>query len=188
MSQSSTDTAGRLTVTSPIINAIGVQVRYQSTDSAVLGSASSIIRSTSTGTPQPSSASGLSGGAIAGIVIGVIVALALIIGACIYIFVSKRRKAKIAQDGQAQDLDQTDHTDSAAASHSPQQFVKPELPGSTPANNTGEKPELVGSQVWNGALPSTWQHTSAAARDIELPAIRDPAELEHAPRPAELRG
>lgn len=147
-----------------------------------------MIHSTSTGTPQPSSASGLTGGAIAGIVIGVIVALALIIGACIYIFVSKRRKAKVAQDGQTQDLDQTDHTVPAAASQCPRPFVKPELPGSTPGNTTGEKPELLGSQLWNGALPSTWQHTSATARDIELPAIRDPAELEHVSRPAELRG
>lgn len=147
-----------------------------------------MISSTSTVTPQPSSASGLTGGAIAGIVIGVIVALALIIGACIYIFVSKRRKARIAQDGQTQDLDQTDHTALAAASQSPQPFAKPELPGSIPANANGEKPELVGSQVWNGALPSSWQHTSATARDIELPAIRDPAELEHVSRPAELRG
>lgn len=123
--------------------------------------------------------------------IGVIVALALIIGACIYMFMSKRRKARLAQDGQTQGLDQTGRklsTDPDAASQAPQSFVKPELPGSTPANTTGEKPELVGSQVWNGALPSTWQHTSATARDIELPAIGDPAELEHVSRPAELRG
>ncbi|KAI7784374.1 hypothetical protein LA080_010157 [Diaporthe eres] len=108
LSQSSTDTAGRLTLTSPIINAIVLQRRYQSTDSAILGSATSIIYSTSTTASQPSSDSELSGGTVAGIVVGVIAVLALIIGACIYLFVSKRRKAGVAQDDHIQDADQDD--------------------------------------------------------------------------------
>lgn len=182
------DTSCRLTLTSPIINAIGAQIKYQSTHSAILDVSSSMIPPASTGTPQPSSASRLSSGAIAGIVVGSAVSLALIIEACICLFVSKRRKARTAQNGQIRGPDQTDHDTNVTTSQAPQPFIKPELPGSTPANNPSEKPELGGTQVWNIALPPTWQQTSAVARDVELAGLRDPAELENASRPAELPG
>lgn len=110
-----------------------------------------VLHLPSTTTPQPSSDSGFSSGTISGVVVGMVVVLALIIGACIYPLASKRRKANVAQDIQIQNLDQTDrklstHPNDAAFQES-QPFVRPELPGSIPANSAGEKPELIGCQV-----------------------------------------
>lgn len=122
------------------MNTIGIQIRHQSTDSAILGSASSTIwpyihLSLSTiicfWAEWLKSHRHYFGG---------IVTVALINGACIYLFVSKR-----------------------------------------------QKPELVGSQVGENTLLLTWQHTSAVARDVEIPWLQDPAELENKSKPADLR-
>lgn len=60
-----------------------------------------------------------------------------------------------------QSLEQTGHKDPDSSTFQPSRpYVKPELPGTIPANNAAEKPELVGSHVWDEALPPTWQHTS----------------------------
>ncbi|KAK9793146.1 hypothetical protein SCARD494_06618 [Seiridium cardinale] len=194
LSAKSSDVSGRVTLTSPVINAIAVQVRYQSTDSAILGFATPTSSSTALPTtsiaPQTTSRSGLSGGAIAGIVVGVVVVLILVVGSSIYLLLSKRRKAKDTRGIQGQNSSETEHNDpsysSADISHQP--FTKAELPDTASTIPVFDKPELAGSGLSNGALPPAFRDAPALERDVELPGLWDPAELENASRPSELPG
>ncbi|KAK6082910.1 formamidopyrimidine-DNA glycosylase domain-containing protein [Seiridium cupressi] len=194
LSAKSSDVSGRVTLTSPIINAIAVQVRYQSTDSAILGFATPTSSNTALTTtsipPQKTSTSGLSGGAIAGIVVGVAVALILVIGSSIYLLLSKRRKAKDTRGSQGQNFNEIEHNDSSYNSSdiSHQPFTKAELPDTTSTIPVFDKPELTGSGLLNGALPPALRNAPALERDVELPGLRDLAELENASRPSELPG
>ncbi|KAI1856409.1 hypothetical protein JX265_011656 [Neoarthrinium moseri] len=194
LSDSSTDVSGRVTITLPILNAIGVQVRYQSTDLAALGLASSttssIIQATTSSSSQTPSASGLSGGSIAGIVIGALAALALVIGASVYLFISKRRKAKNTQDITAEGFEEPENQfsryNSASAPHRP--FVKAELSGEAPTGAVFEKPELAGSEISNGVLSHRPGSACAVTRHDKAHGTRSAAELDSSLMPAELHG
>ncbi|KAK6080644.1 formamidopyrimidine-DNA glycosylase [Seiridium cupressi] len=139
---------------------------------------------------KKTSTSGLSGGAIAGIVVGVAVALILVIGSSIYLLLSKRRKAKDTRGSQGQNFNEIEHNDSSYNSSdiSHQPFTKAELPDTTSTIPVFDKPELTGSGLLNGALPPALRNAPALERDVELPGLRDLAELENASRPSELPG
>ncbi|KAI0157730.1 hypothetical protein GGR57DRAFT_460764 [Xylariaceae sp. FL1272] len=120
LTDSSYDDDGNPILTSPTMNAYGIEIRWQSTDEKVLGitststsistsssGSSSSSPTTSTSSPSTSATSsassgGLKGGAIAGIVIGALVAVLAVIAIVFFIFRSKRKRRAQETTGPSQ--------------------------------------------------------------------------------------
>ncbi|KAI1262557.1 hypothetical protein F5Y18DRAFT_153433 [Xylariaceae sp. FL1019] len=114
LTDSSYDDDGNPILTSPTMNAYGIEIRWQATDEEVLGitssssstsssgsssGSSSLTSSPSTSTTSASSGSsgGLKGGAIAGVVIGALVGLLALLAVAFFIFRSKRKQRAAQQ-------------------------------------------------------------------------------------------
>ncbi|CAJ2505384.1 Uu.00g127780.m01.CDS01 [Anthostomella pinea] len=177
----SVDSDGNAILSSPIVNAYGIQVRWQPSDEAVLfGSGNAPTTSSSTAFPSQTdsapesstAAGGLSTGAIAGIAVGAVLGAAILIGVVAWMLISKRRKRR-----QERNQDYLDHAGPKGSEG--QACYASSVRQDPSARHELEVPNPQGV-IPKSELPADHLHMPSPNANMhsELPAVRPPAELQ----------
>lgn len=168
-------TTSRKTVTVPygglLVQAPTIQLNYRAQDvgsTSALPSSTSTSGSEKTAPPASSSSPNISGGAIAGIVVGIL-AVCAAVGVAVFLIARRRKQKQLGTTGQSDYPSQepgVDKTATSPATAGNTAYEKPELMGSAAPEDTRFHAELEPQQQYPMELMGSTVFTEADSRSV----------------------